>query len=192
MKFFYLSLILPLSTFILLSLEIPKGWFEAGSSKKSYKMGIDVGSGQSGNNAATIKSKSNKINGFGTLMQNSLPDNFLGKRVKMSGYVKSENVANWAGLWLRIDQKNKDFAISFDNMKNRAIKGTTEWKKYEIVLDIPLDATNMAYGALLSGVGQIWFDNISFEVVNDTIEVTSESKQKFMPLSEPSNLNFEN
>lgn len=155
-------------------------------------MGIDVGSGQSGNNAATIKSKSNKINGFGTLMQNSLPDNFLGKRVKMSGYVKSENVANWAGLWLRIDQKNKDFAISFDNMKNRAIKGTTEWKKYEIVLDIPLDATNMAYGALLSGVGQIWFDNISFEVVNDTIEVTSESKQKFMPLSEPSNLNFEN
>ena len=192
MKSFHLSLILALSTFILLSFEIPKGWLEAGTSKKSYKMGIDIGSGQSGNNAATIKSTSNKINGFGTLMQNSLPDNFLGKRVKMSGYVKSENVVNWAGLWLRIDQKNKDFAISFDNMKNRAIKGTTEWKKYEIVLDIPLDATNMAYGALLSGVGQIWFDNISFEVVNDTIEVTSESPQKYMPLSEPSNLNFEN
>ena len=181
-----------MSTFILLSFEIPKGWFEAGTSKTSYKMGIDVGSGQSGNNAATIKSKSNKINGFGTLMQNSLPNSFLGKRVKMSGYVKSENVANWAGLWLRIDQKDTEYAISFDNMKNRPIKGTTEWKKYKIVLDIPLDATNMAYGALLSGVGQIWFDNISFEVVNDTIEVTSESKQNFMPLSEPSNLNFEN
>ena len=54
-------------------------------------------------NAVYIKSKEENINGFGTLMQDFSADKYLNKRVRLSGYVKSKDVVQWAGLWMRID-----------------------------------------------------------------------------------------
>ncbi|MEX0965958.1 MAG: hypothetical protein WD077_01875 [Bacteroidia bacterium] len=178
------------TTVALLSFDLPTGWFKAGDQPKSYEMGTDKGAGQDGKNAATIKSIDKSIKGFGTLMQNCLPGKYLGKRVRMSGLMKSKDVTEWAGFWFRVDQVNSQGALSFDNMQDRAIKGTTDWKKYEIVLDVPTKASNLAYGALLSGTGQIWFSNLKFEVVDNTVPTTDNGKNN-MPLSEPTNLDFE-
>ena len=182
-------------TITLCSFDLPTGWFKAGSDPKSYDMGIDKGAGQDGKNAATIKSVQKNISGFGTLMQNCLPDNYLGRRVRMSGMVKTKDVSDWAGLWFRIDEKGSDKSLGFDNMhdgkKDRSIKGTTDWSKYEIVLDVPMNASNLAYGALLVGTGQIWFDNLKFEVVDNTVPTTGEGKDAYMPNKEPVNLDFE-
>ena len=185
------SILLILLTLIFFSFELPTGWFIAGSNPKSYEMGTDKGAGQNGSNAATIKSIRRKIHGFGTLMQNCLPDNYLGKRVRMSGYVKTANVSDWAGLWFRIDQQGSNKSLGFDNMHDgkmdRSIKGTTDWTKYEIVLDVPSNSSNLAYGALLVGTGQIWFDNLKFEIVDNSVPKTGEGNQK----KEPINLDFE-
>ena len=156
---------------------------------------------QSGNYSAVIKSSNTKTEGFGTLMQQCSPDKFIGKRVKMSGYLRSDKVVGTAGLWFRVDVDT--IPVSFDNMQvgkeNRAISGTTPWKKFELVLDVPANATLLSYGALLSGTGQIGFDNLKFEVVDKTVETTGVSfpctiqngrKQKGV-LPEPSNLDFE-
>lgn len=179
-------------TVALLSFDTPTGWFNAGSKPKSYEMGIDKGVGQDGKNAATIKSIDKNIDGFGTLMQQSKPDKYLGKRVRMIGFVKSENVSTWAGLWLRVDQSGSQQPLSFDNMGNRPIKGTTDWTKYEIVLDVPSNASLIAYGALLDGTGQIWFDNITFEIVGDNIPTTgSVNAKKSTTQGEPTNLDFD-
>ena len=182
-------------TVTLLSFDLPTGWFKAGDKPNSYDMGIDKGAGQNGTNAATIKSIDKKIDGFGTLMQNCLPDNYIGKRVRMSGFLKTKDVSDWSGFWLRIDQKDSQETLGFDNMhdgkKDRSIKGTTDWTKYEIVLDVPLKASNIAYGALLVGTGQIWFDNLKFEVVDNTVPTTGSGSESMMPLKEPTNLDFE-
>ena len=51
-------------------------------------------------------------------------------------YVKSNEVEKYAGLWMRVDgQQNQ--VLSFDNMQNRPFRETTDWKKYEVVLDVP-------------------------------------------------------
>lgn len=179
------------STFF--SFDLPEGWIKAGSSPKSYEMGIERGTGRDGQNTATIKSTAKKIHGFGTLMQQCNPDKYLGKRVRMKAYMKTSNVTDWAGIWFRVDGAGNK-TLSFDNLhdgkKDRSVKGSTEWSKYEIVLDVPLHATNLAFGALLVGTGQIWFSSIAFEVVDTLVEVTDKSKN-YMPLSEPTNLNFE-
>jgi hypothetical protein len=121
-------------------------------------------------------------------MQNCSPDKFLGKRVRMSGFLKSKD-AEWTSFWLRVDQAGSKKALSFDNMKdgkiNRTIKGTTDWKKYEIVLDVPEKATNISFGVMLNGTGQVWFDNIEFEIVNKRVPVTD------IYIKEPTNLDFE-
>ena len=101
-------------------------------------MGIEKGAGQNGKNAATIKSIDKKIDGFGTLMRQCVPDKYLGKRIKMTAFVKTENVKNWAGLWLRVDQAGSNQPLSFDNMSDRPIKGSTNWTEYEIILDVPI------------------------------------------------------
>jgi hypothetical protein len=175
-----------------LSFDIPQGWFKAGSAPNSYDMGIDKASGQDGTDAATIKSIEKKIDGFGTLMQESKPDPYLGKRVRMSAYVKSENVADWAGIWFRVDKSGSEMALAFDNMQNRPIKGTTGWTKYEIVLYVPKNASMLAFGALLSGTGQIWFDNIKFEIVDNSVMTTGYNMSENSTIQdEPTNLDFE-
>lgn len=171
--------------------NLPKGWIKAGSDPDKYDMYADKHIAQEGKCCATIKSTYENISGFGTLMQSCKPGKYLGKRIKMTGYVKSKDVKNWAGLWLRVDQLGSNSSLSFDNMQDRAIKGTTDWNRYEIVLDVPDNASNIAYGALIAGTGQIWFDNISLEVVADTVKTTGISGKQYKPNDEPVNLNFE-
>ena len=185
-------LLLLSATAFSLSFDLPLGWFKAGNKPNSYEMGIDKGSGQDGKNAATIKSVEEKIEGFGTLMQQSKPDKYIGKRIKMTGFLKAEKVNGWAGLWLRIDQTGSQKPLSIDNMKDRKITGTSDWKKYEIVLDVPENASLIAYGALLDGTGQIWFDNLSFDIVDENVPLTGTHNGKEAKMqSEPSNLDFE-
>ena len=173
---------------LLVSLDVPKDWHIAGSKPKSYEMGLEKSTEEGKKNTVTIKSIENEINGFGTLMQNSLPKEFLGKRIKMSGEMKSSDVKSWAGFWLRVDQEKSKKPLAFDNMSERPVKGNSDWTKYEIVLDIPKEASNLAYGALLNGTGQIWFDNIKFEVVSKDEKTTGKNGKQ---LARPSNLNFD-
>ncbi|MEO6130330.1 MAG: hypothetical protein ABIQ02_00675 [Saprospiraceae bacterium] len=192
MKTSILNSILFTGTAILFfSFTVPTGWFQAGSDPEKYDMGTDKGAGPDGKNAATIKSIAETIKGFGTLMQNCSPDHYTGKRIRMSGYMKSNKVQDWAGFWLRIDSKNGTGALGFDNMQNRAVKGTTDWLKYEIVLDVPEDAYNIGYGALLSGTGQIWFDDMKIEIVDHSVSTTNLGDTYTKAPVSPVNLSFE-
>ena len=105
----------------------------------------------------------------------------------MSGLIKSQGVDDWAGLWFRVDSKSKS-GISFDNMADRPVKGTTDWKRYEIVLEVPGESINLAYGALLAGTGQIWFTDLKFEVVDGDVDETAKTMNQ--TLKEPTNLDF--
>lgn len=185
---------------LLMSFDWPTGWLRSGDAPNRYEMGIDKGAGRDSKNAGTIKSIDKEIDGFGTLMQYFKAEKYLGKRVRMTGMLKTKDVSGWAGLWLRIDTKTPVKAVVFDNMhageKDRSVKGTTDWKKYEIILDVPANALTMSFGALLNGTGQIWFDNIDFEIVSSStpttgIEMESLASTYSSQNLEPINLDFE-
>ena len=173
-----------------LSFEIPTGWFKSGSEPNSYDMGIEKGAGLEGKNAATIKSVEEKIVGYGTLMQNFMADKYLGQRIRFTGFFKTKDVVGKSCFWLRVGQANSQQSLAFDNMQNRPITGTTEWKKYEIVVDVPANASKISYGALIKGTGQIWFANLAFEVVDNSVPVTGKKPDKQDLNSEPYNLDF--
>lgn len=165
--------------------DIPYGWITAGSNPKDYKFLLDTTIFHSGSACGLLASKKDKPTGFGTLMQEFSADNYRGKRMKFSAFVKTKQVDGWAGLWMKIEGAGQD-SLGFDNMKNRAITGTTDWKKYEIVLDVPLDSKIIAIGVLLSGKGSVWIDDCTFEEAPDK-EVTN--MEKPLPTA-PRNLNF--
>ena len=88
---------------------------------------------------------------------------------------------------MRVDKEKE--MVAFDNMQNRGIKGTTEWQRCDVVLDVPKDATAIALGILLDGQGEVWLNSTQFEVVGPEVAVTSSDASKL--LDQPLNLNFE-
>ena len=52
---------------------------------------------------------------------------------------------------MRVDKGSQ--TVEFDNMQDLPLKGTAGWKKFEVVLDVPQDATGVFFGVLLDGAG---------------------------------------
>lgn len=157
--------------------HLPDSWFRAGNKPTSYEMQVDNTGGEKDKTIFIIKSGADTIYGFGTLMKGSPPGDYLGKRIRMTGNMKSKDVTDWAGFWLRVDGPDNT-QLAFDNMYNRSIKGTTEWNTYEIVLDVLPASKNIAFGALLSGNGQIWFESPTFEIVGNDVPTTSDNNNR--------------
>ena len=167
--------------------QMPLGWFAAGSDPSAYEMGCDDRITNTGKCSGYLKSI-RPSQGFGTLMQVFKADEYRSKRLRMTGFCKSSLVKEWAGLWMRVDGKKEEL-LGFDNMQNRPITGTTDWTKYQIVMDVSDASADIAFGALLVGDGWIWCDTFEFEIV-DTNTPTTVAKDSAYP-DHPLNLDFE-
>jgi hypothetical protein len=111
------------------------------------------------------------MNTFGTLMQSVRADDYLGRRVRLSAFLRTNGVTDWAGLWLRVDQKSG--ANTLDNMQNRPIRGNTEWTEYHCVLDVPADASSLHFGVLQTGPGTTWLDDVRLGIVDTSVPTTN-------------------
>jgi hypothetical protein len=159
---------------LLANAAAPTGWILAGSKPANYDTGVDRATVYNGLPSAYLKAKADE-DGFGTLMQSFSADQYVGKRVRFSGNVKSDSVTQWAGLWMRVDGKSGSAPLAFDNMQDRAIKGTSGWQRYQVVLDVPQGATGVALGILLAGPGQVWLNNTNIEVVSTDVAPTGKA-----------------
>lgn len=149
-----------------------EGMFKAGSKPDLYQIGT-AEEQHDGKTVYYINSTTSPIDGFGTIMTVIKPEGYLGKRVKMTGYIKTSDVVDHAAMWMRVDGKDADKSLGFDNMSNRPIKGTKDWTKYEIVLDVPAESIGIAYGVLVRGTGNVWLSGLSFEVVGNDVPSTN-------------------
>lgn len=102
--------------------------------------------------------------GFGVATATFPLEDARGRTLKFFGHIKTENVTeDWAGLWMRVDGPDGE-TLAFDNMYDRGVTGTTDWKRVEIELPVATNALSIYFGALLTGNGVAWFDAFSFEV----------------------------
>jgi hypothetical protein len=169
--------------------DIPNGWLLGGSNPQDYAVGVDLGEQVSGYASAYLKSASSNPVGFVTLMQNFKANNYRAQRIKLSAFVKTRYIGGWAALWMRVNDANGK-PLSFDDMRNRPLVGSSEWSEIEIVLDVPPISDEVSFGLLLQGRGQIWIDNVKITIVNDDVPVTDVLKDKTENFS-PKNLDFE-
>lgn len=139
------------------------GWADFGS--PDYIISLDSTNVANGKYAVSIEYK--KDNPDYKAISFVIPGNYDGKKITLSGYIKTENVSGgFAGLWMRIDPQ-----IAFNNMKNKGIKGTTAWKKYEITLKMnPSKTKQIVVGGLLVGKGKMWLDQLKITIDGQDIE----------------------
>jgi len=167
----------------------PVGWKVFGN--ENYKTSVDSKISQKGKNSVVIEYNGDTPNfkawGY------RIPAIYQGKKIKLTGYLKTENVTNgFAGLWMRIDP-----SVAFDNMNNRGVTGTTNWKKYEIELDLtPSSAKKIVIGGLLTGKGKMWIDNLQLTIDGNTLEKTPPKElstaEKDTEFNNGSNITVEN
>lgn len=92
-----------------------------------------------------------------------------GDTLVLSGYIKTRNVSEAAVLWMQTNGYDGQI-LAIDNMRNRKVTGTNDWKKY--ILKLPYntkDTKKITLGALLVGKGQIWIDNFSLTIDGKSI-----------------------
>ncbi|MGD0464206.1 MAG: sigma-70 family RNA polymerase sigma factor [Tepidisphaeraceae bacterium] len=108
-----------------------------------------------------------------------------GKRIRISGWIKTKDVRECAGLDMYAYGAGGEMLAMDEMMCARPIHGTTDWRKYEIVQDIPQDATKIFLGATLFCSGEIWTDDFQVEVVGSDVPLTDDQYwQIFSPIAE--------
>jgi hypothetical protein len=152
------------------SRKVP-GWFQSGINRSGYEVGVDGEVVRSGKGAASIRCVEPKgCKDFGTLMQTFRADEYRGRRMRLTAWVKAEQVTS-TSIWMRVDAP--DATLAFDNMQRRALWGTSKgWRLQTIVLDVAEDAVTINYGIMLVGKGHAWADDFQFEVVDKKVRTT--------------------
>ncbi|MDO9020713.1 MAG: hypothetical protein Q8S73_15965 [Deltaproteobacteria bacterium] len=152
---------------------------------EDFEFSVDPRGGRDGRRAARVASRVAVPGGFGTLMQSILADDYHDRRVRWAGCLKTEAVARWCGLWMRVDGE-RGRMLALDNMQSRPLQGTTDWRRCEVVLDVPAESVAVAFGVLLEGAGAVWMADVSLDVVGPDVPTTAEPTPR-----EPRNLGFE-
>jgi hypothetical protein len=150
--------------------QVPNGWFAAGFAPDLYEISVDRSVFHGGGASGYIAALHSEPGDWATLMQRIRADNYRGHRVRFSGFIKSE-AASAAHLWMRVDAIGGIRA--FDGMQYRPIIGTTEWQKYVVVLDVPMDSDVIFFGLLFVGPrGKAWMDDLELEIVSNDVPTT--------------------
>jgi C-terminal processing protease CtpA/Prc len=167
-------------TVVLAAEPMVTGWGQFGS-PAAFRIGEDRTIVHGGTASGHVTARSATPTGFGAFNQMIRPDNYRGKRVRFSAYVRTRGVSggSGAGLWMRVDGDGG--MLQFDNMGSRTIRGTTDWKLVSVVLDVPSNATGIVFGLLLSGPGEAWIDDASLDVVGTDVPSTNTAE----PTSNP-------
>ena len=135
-------------------------WYKSGSHPHHYETGIDTTVSHEGRASGYIRSRTD-AEGFGILRHMFGADDFRGKRLRMSGYVKTdEDVGSWAALTAEI--YGPDARLRFDESRP---EGAGDWERLEIALDVPENSSSIQFGIRLETEGQVWMDDVRFEVV---------------------------
>lgn len=150
--------------------KLPPPWFISGDHATSYQAGIDNVETSSGKGAKFLRYAQGEDKGYGTLTQVISAQRYLGQRVRFRAMIKTRDVNNWSGLWMQV-QAEQRLHGTYYNSYDKQIKGSTSWQMRSVTLDVPDDGSTIAFGVINAGRGQVWIDELSFEVVGKDVPV---------------------
>jgi C-terminal processing protease CtpA/Prc len=143
--------------------QVPTGWYGAPSETV-------VGDGtiaHTGRRSARFERNAGSPGDF-SVLSSSIPADFTGQAIQLRGFLKTESVSGFVGLWLREDANGT--VLRLDNMQSSKLEGTTGWTQYTVTLPFDPTADKISFGALLQGTGKAWADDL--EVLIDGHSLT--------------------
>jgi hypothetical protein len=181
---------------------VPADWLLSGEDADKYRMRIDSEVPRSGATCMRIVARGNRRDSeWAVAVQIIDASPYRGRRVRLSGYLRTDRVGS-VGLWMRIDGiiGGEAAQIAVDNAEDRRLEGTHEWTRQEIVLDVTAESVTILFGAMISGDGAVWLDDLAVEEVGMDVAVTEPTGNRILGgaylrppgmLAAPANLGFE-
>tara|TARA_B100000609_G_scaffold198945_1_gene199940 strand:+ start:4186 stop:6993 length:2808 start_codon:yes stop_codon:yes gene_type:complete len=164
--------------------RVPEGWSVVGN-PKGFEIGIDRKTYYDGHASAYIKriqAATKGHRGFLGLRQHFRAAPYRGKRIRLSGYLKTSHPNSHAFVTLRVNDDHKrltfgntEFTVLRKGAKyHSGVVGKKGWKRHEIILDVPKHATNMMLTCFtFDGRGTLWCDAFRIEIVDKGIPVNN-------------------
>jgi len=151
--------------------QFPPGWGGGSHWPKDYDFGAVPVEGAH-DKAAYIRAHANAAhNGYFIMTQCIDAESSRGQRLRLSGRLRTVS-ASAGQLWMQVYRGR--FALTSDMMYDRQLKGSSDWQRREIVLNVPADSTRVCYGFLLNGgEGEVWADDLVIEKVGFTVPTTT-------------------
>jgi|GEM_PF-3551657 len=155
--------------------ELPLYWYIS-AVNLGYRISVDTTKSQEGPASLKIASDFNRApllavpgaQPFAASVQCFDAKPYWGHAIHLSGYINTTNLSQGsAGLWMRVDGVDGSTRL-LDNMSNRAVYGTTSWKRVDVIVYVDDNvASQVCFGALLFGVGAANFDSLRLRVIED-------------------------
>jgi hypothetical protein len=121
--------------------------------------------------AVSIRAKPKaRPGGMGTLSRTVPARRFHGKRVRLSANLHTER-AGRVQMWMKVTDAN-DRVLAFDDMQSRPLRGSTRWRRYSIVLNVPANAKEISYGFLLAGSGAAFANDFALNTTPNSTPTT--------------------
>jgi hypothetical protein len=135
---------------------------------RAYRVGTAKVPGMTAEQALVIAALPGSEGTGGMVNADGSIEPWRGKRVRLSARLKSEEVERLQ-LWLHIVGTD-NLQERFYDMADKPIRGTTDWQRYEIVLDVPEDTAWLQYGFFIAGgKGKAFADAVTLESVGPEI-----------------------
>ena len=143
---------------------LPKDWIINPISQQ-FKVAVDSANVKSGKYSLSMEFIGDSVHQHGAVLPSY--EKYTGKKITLSGYVKTENVTDgWAGLAMVLMPQ-----VEYIDMRETGISGTTDWKKYEISLNMNPDSTKwINFVVILQGKGKVWFDGLKVTIDGKDIQ----------------------
>lgn len=100
-------------------------------------------------------------------------DAYRGKRLRLRGELETTNVDGGGEFWMRVD--GPQGVKSMDTMSDRTLIGTKDWTPFAIVLDVPTDTKDIAFGLILKGVCRVGVRRITVDTVDTSVPTTGKT-----------------
>ena len=141
----------------------PSGWFKAMIPAEGLVMSWEDGISHTGEKCVSISNEhiyeGPTFNNWAQNIEENMP---IGRKIKLSGWIKTENVVGNSTLSIQCFGENYTFLV---DAITQPVSGTTSWNNYTTSVTIP-EGTTMIYVRVgLEGTGQVGFDDLELRVI---------------------------
>ena len=147
---------------------LPDNWHVMSRNLKQYHVSIDSQSAHSGSRSVFISSVDTALKPIFAGVGYTLPARYVGKKITVSAWMRSEDMQGSLALMLGIYDADGN-TLKFENLQNKKIKGSKDWKQYSVTLPFSSTAQTLHIGPLLIGKGKLWIDDV--ELLIDGVAV---------------------
>jgi hypothetical protein len=148
-------------------LGAPEGWWVVQhAGPESYRFSVDDTTKHAGERSMRVENVGPEP--YGMVFQAIDATPYRGRTVRFAAWIRTEATTGnrfGTGAGLHLQTLRRGYPRDAAAMRKNAVKGTTDWTRYELVLAVANDADQIEVGLNLFGGGVAWLDEATLDVV---------------------------